>query len=219
MSGGQDRAVLVTGASRGIGAAIARAFASGGDRVAVHFGQSRDEAERVAASLAGLGHCVVGADLADAAAIRRMVDDAADRLSGLDVLVNNAGVFRPHPITETSYKDWQRAWEETLRVNLLGAANVSWCAAQHMITSDGGSIVNVSSRGAFRGEPKQAAYGASKAGLVALTGSLSRRSRQGSSRRTWPLRTSLVSSASKGARKVLSGGSRLPRKWPQRSSF
>lgn len=174
MSGGQGRAVLVTGASRGIGAAIARAFASGGDRVAVHFGQSRDEAERVAASLAGLGHCVVGADLADAAAIRRMVDDAADRLGGLDVLVNNAGVFRPHPITETSYEDWQRAWEETVRVNLLGAANVSWCAAQHMITGGGGSIVNVSSRGASRGEPKQAAYGASKAGLVALGQSLAR---------------------------------------------
>lgn len=174
MSGASGRAVLVTGASRGIGAAIARAFAAGGDRVAVHFGQSRDGAQQVAESLAGHGHCVVGADLVDAAAIRRMVDEAADRLGGLDVLVNNAGVFRPHPITETSYEDWQNAWEETLHVNLLGAANVSWCAAQHMIRGGGGSIVNVSSRGAFRGEPKQAAYGASKAGLVALAQSLAR---------------------------------------------
>ena len=103
-----------------------------------------------------------------------MVDEAADRLGGLDVLVNNAGVFRPHPIAETSYEDWQHAWEETVRVNLLGAANVSWCAAQHMIGGGGGSIVNVSSRGAFRGEPKQPAYGASKAGLVALGQSLAR---------------------------------------------
>jgi 3-oxoacyl-[acyl-carrier protein] reductase len=174
MSGGHGRAVLVTGASRGIGAAIARAFASIGDRVAVHYGRSADAAEQAAASLTGDGHVVVGADLADAAAVRRMVDSAADRLGGLDVLVNNAGVFQPHPITETSYEEWQRAWRETLGVNLLGAANVSWCAAQHMIRGGGGSIVNVSSRGAFRGEPNQPAYGASKAGLVALGQSLAR---------------------------------------------
>jgi 3-oxoacyl-[acyl-carrier protein] reductase len=172
MSGGHGRAVLVTGASRGIGAAIARAFASVGDRVAVHYGRSAELAEQVVASLAGGGHVVVSADLADAAAVRRMVDSAGDRLGGLDVLVNNAGVFVPHPITETSYEEWQRAWDETLSVNLVAAANVSWCAAQHMINGGGGSIVNVSSRGAFRGEPKQPAYGASKAGLVALGQSL-----------------------------------------------
>ncbi len=170
MSDGHGRAVLVTGASRGIGAAIARAFASVGDRVAVHYGRSGELAEQVVASLAGDGHAVVSADLADPAAVRRMVDSAADRLGGLDVLVNNAGVFVSHPITETSYEEWQRAWHHTLSVNLVGAANVSWCAARHMI--NGGSIVNVSSRGAFRGEPKQPAYGASKAGLVALGQSL-----------------------------------------------
>jgi NAD(P)-dependent dehydrogenase (short-subunit alcohol dehydrogenase family) len=133
-----------------------------------------DGAERVAASLAGVGHVAVGADLADAAAVRRMVDSAADRLGGLGVLVNNAGVFKPHPITETSYEEWQQAWQETLGVNLVGAANVSWCAAQHMIRGGAGSIVNVGSRGAFRGEPKQPAYGASKAGLIALGQSLAR---------------------------------------------
>jgi 3-oxoacyl-[acyl-carrier protein] reductase len=170
MSGGHARAVLVTGASRGIGAAIARAFASVGDRVAVHYGRSADLAEQVAASLAGDGHFVVSADLTDASAVRRMVDTASDRLGGLDVLVNNAGVFQPHPITDTSYEEWQRAWNQTLSVNLLGAANVSWCAAQHMIRGGGGSIVNV----AFRGEPNQPAYGASKAGLVALGQSLAR---------------------------------------------
>ena len=174
MSASHGRAVLVTGASRGIGAAIARAFASVGDRVAVHYGRSADRAERLAASLAGDGHVVVGADLADPAATRQMVDGAADRLGGLDVLVNNAGVFRPHAITETTYEEWQRAWHETLSVNLVGAANVSWCAARHMIAGGGGSIVNVSSRGAFRGEPKQPAYGASKAGLIALAQSLAR---------------------------------------------
>ena len=169
-----SRAVLVTGASRGIGAAIARAFASAGDRIGVHFGSSAELAEEVAASLAGDGHVVVGGDLTDAAAVRRMVDAAADRLGGLDVLVNNAGVFQPHPLAETTYEEWQRAWQLTIGVNLIGAANASWCAAQHMIGAGGGSIVNVSSRGAFRGEPRQPAYGASKAGLVALGQSLAR---------------------------------------------
>jgi 3-oxoacyl-[acyl-carrier protein] reductase len=170
----RGRAVLVTGASRGIGAAVARAFAAAGERVAVHYGTSPQKAGDVAASLAGSGHVVVGADLADAEAVRQMVDAAADRLGGLDVLVNNAGVFTAHPITDTSYEEWQRAWRDTLAVNLVGAANVTWCAVQHMLRGGGGHIVNVSSRGAFRGEPRQPAYGASKAGIVAFGQSLAR---------------------------------------------
>ncbi|MEN3280316.1 MAG: 3-oxoacyl-[acyl-carrier protein] reductase [Solirubrobacteraceae bacterium] len=169
-----SRAVLVTGASRGIGAAVAREFAAAGDRVAVHYGASRAAAEEVAASLAGEGHVAVGADLADPDAVRAMVDRAAEALGGVDVLVNNAGIFVRHPIAETSYEDWQRAWSDTLAVNLVGAANVTWCAVRHMIAAGGGRIVNVSSRGAFRGEPDQPAYGASKAALVAFGQSLAR---------------------------------------------
>src|SRR2546421_11383947 len=112
------RAVLVTGASRGIGAAVAREFAAAGDRVAVHYSASREAAKEVAASLRGDGHAVVEADLADADAVRAMVDRATEALGGLDVLVNNAGVFVAHPIAETSYEDWQRAWSRTLAVNL-----------------------------------------------------------------------------------------------------
>jgi NAD(P)-dependent dehydrogenase (short-subunit alcohol dehydrogenase family) len=169
------RAVLVTGASRGIGAAAARAFAAAGDRVAVHYGASREKAEAVAAALPGDGHVLVGADLADPEAVRAMVDDAAARLGGLDVLVNNAGTFEPHAIAEVSYETWRSAWDHTLAVNLTGAANATYCAAQHMIRQGrGGAIVNVASRGAFRGEPGQPAYGASKAGLVALGQSLAR---------------------------------------------
>jgi 3-oxoacyl-[acyl-carrier protein] reductase len=106
---GRGRAVLVTGGSRGIGAAVAREFATAGDRVAVHYGASHGAADRVAASLAGDGHVVVGADLTDPEAVRAMVAAAAEGLGGLDVLVNNAGVFTPHPITETTYEEWQRA--------------------------------------------------------------------------------------------------------------
>ncbi|MGZ4279030.1 MAG: SDR family NAD(P)-dependent oxidoreductase, partial [Solirubrobacteraceae bacterium] len=137
-------------------------------------GTSRDAAQDVVASLPGEGHALVGADLADAEAVRAMVAAAAAGLGGLDVLVNNAGVFTPHPITETTYEEWQRAWHDTLAVNLLGPANAAWCAVPHMIEAGGGRIVNVSSRGAFRGEPRSPAYGASKAAIVALGQSLAR---------------------------------------------
>jgi 3-oxoacyl-[acyl-carrier protein] reductase len=172
MTSAAPRNVLVTGASRGIGAATAHAFAAAGDRVAVHFGARREQAEHVAAALPGSGHLVVGADLADAEAVRAMVAEVAEAFGSIDVLVNNAGVFEPHPIDQTSYEEWQRSWRHTLEVNLVGPANVTWCAVRHM--GRGGRIVNVSSRGAFRGEPEQPAYGASKAGLIALGQSLAR---------------------------------------------
>jgi 3-oxoacyl-[acyl-carrier protein] reductase len=164
--------VLVTGASRGIGAAVAAAFARSGDRVAVHYGSREDQAREVQASLPGDGHVVDGADLMDAGAVRRMVDEVAEAFGGIDVLVNNAGIFEPHPITDTSYWEWQESWRRTLGVNLIGAANVTWCAVQHM--GAGARIVNVASRGAFRGEPDQPGYGASKAGLIAFGQSLAR---------------------------------------------
>jgi 3-oxoacyl-[acyl-carrier protein] reductase len=170
----QGRAVLVTGGSRGIGAAVARAFASAGDRVAVHYGSSREAGQQVVDALPGTGHLLVGADLRDPDAVHTMVDNAADGLGGIDVLVNNAGIFTPHPITESTYDEWQRAWQDTLGVNLVGAANVTWCAVRHLPTDGRGRIVNVSSRGAFRGEPRHPAYGASKAALIAFGQSLAR---------------------------------------------
>ena len=163
-----SRAVLVTGGSRGIGRAIAHAFATAGDRVAVHWGASRERAEAVLAQLPGDGHVLVQADLGDADAVGRMVDEAAAALGGLDVLVNNAGVFTAHPPLAVSYEEWQAAWSRTLAVNLLGAANATFRAVPHLVAAGGGAVVNVSSRGAFRGEPDTPAYGASKAGLNAF---------------------------------------------------
>jgi 3-oxoacyl-[acyl-carrier protein] reductase len=168
------RAVLVTGGSRGIGKAIAEAFARNGDRVAVHYRAAAGQAAQTLGELPGSGHTLVQADIADPDAVRRAVDQACQTLGGLDILVNNAGVFTPHPITTVSYQEWQEAWRATLGVNLIGAANATWCAVQHMIPAGGGRIINVSSRGAFRGEPGQPAYGASKAGLNALGQSLAR---------------------------------------------
>src|SRR3954452_5634680 len=121
------RAILVTGSSRGIGRAVATRFAAAGDRVAVHHRDSAGLAEELAATLPGSGHVVVRAELADPAAVRAMVDDAADRLGGLDVLVNNAGAFGPsdraHPVFGTGYEQWQAMWRQTFDVNLFGAAN------------------------------------------------------------------------------------------------
>lgn len=163
-----NRAVLVTGASRGIGAAIARAFAAQGDRVAVHHGRSADRAEAVVGSLPGDGHVTVQADMTDADHVRTAVDSAADQLGGLDVLVNNAGVFLAHPPLSTSYDDWRATWAQTLATNLTGAADATFCAIPHLRAAGGGAVVNVSSRGAFRGEPNCPAYAASKAGLNAF---------------------------------------------------
>jgi NAD(P)-dependent dehydrogenase (short-subunit alcohol dehydrogenase family) len=161
---------LITGASRGIGRATAAAFAAAGDRVAIHHRDSPALALALAAELPGAGHVIVQADLADAAAVRAMVDAAAAGLGGLDVVVNCAGIYAPHPIMEVSYEEWQTGWRTTLGVNLIAAANVVYCAVRHM--KAGGRIVNVSSRGAFRGEPRHPAYGASKAGLNAMGQSL-----------------------------------------------
>ena len=164
--------VLVTGGSRGIGAAIARRFAADGWRVAVHFHASPEAAHEVLESLPGSGHVAVQADLRDPAAITRMVAEAAEALGGLDVLVNNAGVFFDHPIDEVDFETWLDAWRQTLDINLLAPALVTWHAVRHM--GPGGRVINVGSRGAFRGEPHSPAYGASKAGIAAFGQSLAK---------------------------------------------
>jgi len=168
------RRVLITGGSRGIGAAVAQRFAAAGDHVAIHYSTGADAATAVVAAFPGDGHTMVQADLRDPNAVKSMVDSAAAHLGGIDVLVNNAGVFFSHRIDDVSYEEWQQAWSDTLGVNLIGAANVTWCALQHMPRGGSSRIVNVGSRGAFRGEPNSPAYGASKAGIVAFGQSLAK---------------------------------------------
>jgi NAD(P)-dependent dehydrogenase (short-subunit alcohol dehydrogenase family) len=168
----QDKRVLVTGSSRGIGAAIAAAFAERGARVAIHYRSNGKAAEARLEHLAGQGHVMLQADLARPEQAVSLVDNAIDVLGGLDIVVNNAGIFLAHPIATTSFADWTAAWQETIDTNLIGPSSVCHRAAQHMIGSGGGRIVNVSSRGAFRGEPDGPAYGASKAGLNAMSQSL-----------------------------------------------
>ncbi len=167
---------LVTGASRGIGAAIAQALAAAGHRIAVHAGSDAGAAARVTDALPGGGHVAITGDLTDPETCRRVVADAVDGLGDLDVLVNNAGIFTAHPIDSTTFDDWQEVWQSTLQLNLVGPANLAWLFVQHRLHRPGGPaggrLVSVGSRGAYRGEPVTPAYGASKAGLHAMTQSL-----------------------------------------------
>ncbi|MGW6569355.1 SDR family NAD(P)-dependent oxidoreductase [Streptomyces sp. NPDC054975] len=167
------RRVLVSGASRGLGRAVAQAFAGNGDRVAVHYGSRAEEARATLSSLPGTGHALVGGDLADPQGAAAVADAAAEALGGIDVLVNNAAVNERHPLPETPYEEWVAVWQRHVAVNLLATANLSHLAARRMIDQGGGGrIVNIGSRGAFRGEPDHPAYGATKAAVHALGQSL-----------------------------------------------
>ena len=168
------KTVLVTGSSRGIGREIAKQFADNGAQVAIHYNRNEAMAKQTLEMLAGTGHIIVQADISDAASVKTMVDGVVSEMGKLDIAVNNAGMFADHKIAEVSYDDWCDGWQRTIQTNLVGAANVAFCAAQHMIPAGGGRIVNVSSRGAFRGEPNAPAYGASKAGMNAMAQSLAR---------------------------------------------
>jgi len=164
--------ILVTGASRGIGRAIAEALAARGARLALHYQKNRAAAEAALAALPGSGHALFAADMGSAAAVDGLWREVTAQFGAIDVLVNNAAVYDYHPPLESSPAAWRRAWENTLAINLLGPASLSLCAAQAMAAAGRGRIVNISSRGAFRGEPRAPAYGASKAGLNSLSQSL-----------------------------------------------
>jgi NAD(P)-dependent dehydrogenase (short-subunit alcohol dehydrogenase family) len=167
---------LVTGASRGIGAAVAQALAAAGHRVAVHAGRDTASANRVRDALPGSGHVVVTGDLTAPDGCARVVAEVVDGLGDLDVLVNNAGIYTAHPIDATDYPGWQQAWRETLDLNLVAPANLAWLTVDHLLHRErgpaGGRLISVGSRGAYRGEPVTPAYGASKAALHAMAQSL-----------------------------------------------
>jgi len=167
-----NQRVLVTGASRGIGRAIAKAFAEEGAIVAVHYRGNRKAAEETLGSLSSEGHAIIAADVSDPDDCEKLVTGTVEKLGGLDVLVNNAGIYITRPVLEQGYAEWQTAWQDQIAADLTGPANLCFLAAQHMQRNGGGHIVNISSRGAFRGEPESPGYGAAKAGLNAMSQSL-----------------------------------------------
>jgi 3-oxoacyl-[acyl-carrier protein] reductase len=168
------RVALVTGASQGIGAAIARRLHEAGAAVVLNhpgLDQTRLDAESIAAELDGSrpgGAHVVAADVADAEAVRAMMAGVKERLGGLDVLVNNAGILRDRTVAKMSLDEWKAV----IDVNLSG---VFWvCKYGLEIMNEGGAIVNVGSLSAEAGFAGQANYAAAKAGVLALTRVISR---------------------------------------------
>ncbi len=167
------KAVLVTGASRGIGRAIAEALANAGASVGVHCNHNRKAAGEIAARL-GQGARALQADLADPHACERLFKEAVAAFGRVEVLVNNAGVARSIPL-DAPMETWLHGWDQTMHVNLRAAELLCRLAIRHFREHGGGRILQIASRAAFRGDtPEYLAYAASKAGMVALTRSIAR---------------------------------------------
>ena len=161
----RGKTVLVTGSSSGIGRAIAQAFAESNATVAVHYHSNENGGKETLNSLTGEGHIVVQGDISQPDEASRIVEEVVTGLDRMDILVNNAALIEQFNFDDLSYEEWVSVWDRTLGANLVGHTNVSFCAIQQMKKQGGGKIVNISSRGAFRGEPTAPAYGASKAGI------------------------------------------------------
>lgn len=168
------KVVLITGASRGIGRATALQFAAQNARVAVHYHVNKDAAGKTLAALPGQGHQIFQANIAEPGACKNLVAEVLREMGKIHILVNNAGIFQHHPVPEVDFEEWLDAWERTIGTNLFGPAHITYHVARQMLKTGGGRIVNISSRGAFRGEPDAPAYGASKAGLNAMSQSLAK---------------------------------------------
>jgi len=167
------QSVLVTGASRGIGAAIARRLGQSGARVAVHYGKGKQEATALAQAI-GNGSEAFGADLASAEECGTLWSTVEARFGVIHALVNNAGIAIGSPLASSS-AGWVTDWNQTLAVNLTATAVLSRAAIAHFQQHHNGRIVSIASRAAFRGDtPDYLAYAASKGGMVALTRSIAR---------------------------------------------
>lgn len=168
-----NQVILVTGGSRGIGAAIVETLAGAGATVALHYGQSAAAAQALAATCGPQVH-LFAADLTDPAQVARLLPAVEAACGPLTGLVHNAGIALPTGLDQDQAA-WQRAWEQTLQVNLVAAAAITRTCLPGFIARGGGRIVHIASRAAFRGDtPDYMAYAASKAGMVALSRSLAR---------------------------------------------
>ncbi|MGH3034860.1 MAG: 3-oxoacyl-[acyl-carrier-protein] reductase [Gaiellaceae bacterium] len=163
----EGKVALVTGGSRGIGAAICRELGRGGARVAVNYRASKEEAEQVAGEIGGVA---AGGNVADAGEAQALIEQVESELGDLDILVNNAGITRDTLIARMTDEDW----EQVIDTNLRGAFNTSRAVARKMLRRRAGAIVNLTSVVGLHGNPGQANYAASKAGIIGLTKALAR---------------------------------------------
>lgn len=166
-----NQAVLLTGATGAIGAAIARAVAAEGARVILHCTNNVDSAKALADEC-GNGSFCLQADLADAAAPTRLWEEAEARAGRIHALVNNAGI-RSEVAVDDPLDEWQAVWQREMQVNFTAAVDLTRAAIRHFRHHGGGRIVNMASRAGQRGYAANAmAYGASKAALINLTKSI-----------------------------------------------
>jgi len=157
--------VLVTGSSRGIGAAVAKKFAELGATVIIHYAKDKVKAKETFDHLPGSCHMLLQANLNDPDDTKRLFDKVIRQKEKIDILVNNAGIYEEENWLELSYEHWQEHWRKTIDTNLTGMANLSFLASRQMVSQGYGKIINISSRGAFRGEPHALPYGAGKAAM------------------------------------------------------
>ena len=168
------KTVLVTGGSRGIGAAIARGVLAANGQAIVHYCDRGDLADLLVAEAAPGRAVALQADFTNTSEVARLWDEALGWAGRVDVLVNNAGVYEQAPI-EFDSDAWHASWQRTLAINLVAPGFLSKQAVSHFRAAGGGSIVNIGSRGSFRGDnPEYQHYAATKGGLVAMTRTIAR---------------------------------------------
>jgi 3-oxoacyl-[acyl-carrier protein] reductase len=160
-----NKIVLITGSSRGIGAATALKFAESGATVVIHYIKDVYKARKTFNDLPGSCHMLQKADLSSPDAVKLLFGKVLKQKGRIDILVNNAGIYEETSWWELDYEEWQEHWRRTIDTNLTGMANLSFLVAKQMIEQGEGKIINVSSRGAFRGEPHALPYGAGKAAM------------------------------------------------------
>ena len=158
------KTVLVTGASGGIGRAICLAFSKTNAVIHAHYKSNKKEAEKTIQLLSSKNHYLHQGDLSKPRDVEKMID----KIGNVDIVINNAAIVEQHDFDELDYKEWEKIWHKTIGANLMGPAYLIFLASKNMQKNGGGKFINISSRGAFRGEPKAPAYGASKAGLNSL---------------------------------------------------
>ena len=169
----KGRVAIVTGASRGIGRAIALALGREGAKVTVNYLKSEDKAKEVVRIIKeeyGSDAIAIKADVAKWDEVQKMVEETVKRWGTVDILVNNAGIFASHPILELPVEEWDRV----IAVNLSGPFYCAKAVAKYMIEKGEGRIINISSIGGIFGFPNEPHYSASKAGLIGLTKALAR---------------------------------------------
>lgn len=169
----RNQRILVTGASRGIGRAIATQLSESGAEVLIHYNKNLEEARKLQSNLKNTSH-LVQVDLSELSQVVGWIPKLVEMFGNIDAVVNNAGIAISSP-DDSSTMEWLSAWQQTMDVNTTSLAIICKEILEHARKNKNGRIINISSRAAFRGDTKDyLAYGASKAAIVSLTRSIAR---------------------------------------------